>query len=69
MKYLSSKPFTIPVYSPTWRGRTVYDLASGERDRRTQRERAAKPHEFLNSGVMCQICSLGREAKIHENQT
>jgi hypothetical protein len=66
MKYLSSKPFTIPVRSVTpHRSR----LRIGPHHEEVQRQlAAAKPHEFLNSGVMCQICSLGREAKIHENQ-
>lgn len=65
MKYLSKEPFTIAVSSPN--SNELYRLM--ERASQTARQLEAKrPHEYLNGGVMCQICGLAQEAAIHETK-
>jgi len=65
MKYLDKK-FTVAVTEPRRADRELNGLLySLSGDERRQRERAAKPHEYLNGGSMCLICGLDGKAKIH----
>jgi hypothetical protein len=64
VKYLSSQPFTIAVTSGSDKRNLPPSFIETERKRNVNK--AAKPHEYVNMGVMCLVCGLDEKAKIHE---
>lgn len=65
MQYLK-KSFTVAVSDRPRRDAALASIMDEMSGRSARRAREAKQkHEYINGGVMCQLCGLAVEAKIH----